>query len=366
MELFTGCKRILSIPPSLRMAWYPSNSTANWYGLDIGGANLKIADGRGRARSKSFELWKHPELLADALSQLIQEFPSVPPDGFAITMTGELADCYVDKAHGVESIVGSMRKVAGSLPVRIAALDRRWLSCEQATHSPELVAAANWNVAARLVALNHPTGRGLWIDVGSTTIDAIPVAEGKVIAQGSTDTERLVAGELVYSGVRRTPVCALVNELPYRSTHCPVMAEWFATTGDVWLLADQLPEDHEAFATADHREFSRDASRARLARCIGADATNFDLRDAQLAASYVGKHQVNRAAEAIGKQPLDWIVVGGEGDFLAKRIAQQCFPSATLQAITGLMNAEAAESFPAHACAVLAAAELGSPTEIGR
>ena len=38
---------------------------------------------------------------------------------------------------------------------------------------------------------------------------------GKVAARGRSDTERLQTGELVYAGVRRTPLCALATELPF-------------------------------------------------------------------------------------------------------------------------------------------------------
>ena len=48
-------------------------------------------------------------------------------------------------------------------------------------------------------------------DIGTTTTDLIPLASGLVMARGKSDTERLQTGELVYAGVRRTPVCALAT-----------------------------------------------------------------------------------------------------------------------------------------------------------
>ena len=38
-----------------------------WLALDIGGANLKAADGEGFAVSQPFPLWENPEQLVDAL-----------------------------------------------------------------------------------------------------------------------------------------------------------------------------------------------------------------------------------------------------------------------------------------------------------
>lgn len=49
------------------MGWEaPSHGkfSMNWLALDIGGANLKVADGHGFAESYSFALWKDPNGLS--------------------------------------------------------------------------------------------------------------------------------------------------------------------------------------------------------------------------------------------------------------------------------------------------------------
>ena len=45
--------------------------------LDIGGANLKAADGRGFALSRPFALWRHPERLTGELADVIDASPPV-------------------------------------------------------------------------------------------------------------------------------------------------------------------------------------------------------------------------------------------------------------------------------------------------
>ena len=67
-----------------------------WLALDIGGANLKVADGRGHAESFPFELWRQPSHLAQELRTLIARSPAC--DHIAATMTGELADCFESKS----------------------------------------------------------------------------------------------------------------------------------------------------------------------------------------------------------------------------------------------------------------------------
>ncbi len=47
--------------------------------------------------------------------------------------------------------------------------------------------------------------------------------------------------ELVYSGVRRTPLCAVAPAVPFRGGWCPLAAELFATTLDVRLLCGAIP-----------------------------------------------------------------------------------------------------------------------------
>ncbi|HSG72948.1 MAG TPA: hypothetical protein VLA12_21220, partial [Planctomycetaceae bacterium] len=74
-------------------------------GLDIGGANLKLAHSDGICLTRPFPLWKQPDLLPDALGQLLQELP--PADTLAVTMTGELADCFTTKREGVRHILNS-------------------------------------------------------------------------------------------------------------------------------------------------------------------------------------------------------------------------------------------------------------------
>ena len=54
----------------------------------------------------------------------------------------------------------------------------------------------------------------LFVDMGSTTTDIIPIVGGKVAARGATDAERLQAGELVYTGATRTFLMAVAQQRP--------------------------------------------------------------------------------------------------------------------------------------------------------
>ena len=82
----------------------------NWLALDIGGANLKLADGLGFAASHRFALWKDRARLARELRIAIAASPV--SDHLAVTMTGELADCFTDKPEGVEYILRAVHEAA--------------------------------------------------------------------------------------------------------------------------------------------------------------------------------------------------------------------------------------------------------------
>ena len=75
----------------------------NWIGLDIGGANLKAANGAGWARSIAFPLWREPDRLSAALLALIRTAPT--SGSVAATMTAELCDCFRTKLEGVAHIL---------------------------------------------------------------------------------------------------------------------------------------------------------------------------------------------------------------------------------------------------------------------
>src|SRR6266542_6894906 len=67
---------------------------------------------------------------------------------------------------------------------------------------PLEVAASNW-LATALLVVRHASD-AILVDVGSTTADVIPLRAGRVDAVGRTDPERLLEGELVYTGAIRT------------------------------------------------------------------------------------------------------------------------------------------------------------------
>src|SRR5439155_11434180 len=189
-----------------------------WLALDIGGANVKAADGQGYAQAYSFAMWRDSSRLAQQIRTAISEAP--PCDHLAVTMTGELADCFETKESGVRFILQALADGSDNRHARVYLVDGRLVSPQVALTLPQLAAASNWHALARFAGRLAPQGAALLIDVGSTTCDIVPLLDGKPVAKGATDTQRLLAGELVYTGIERSPLCAVVSAAAYRGQSC--------------------------------------------------------------------------------------------------------------------------------------------------
>ncbi len=333
----------------------------NWLALDIGGANLKMADGRGFAISYPFALWRDSDQLARELRTLLTEGPQA--DHLAVTMTGELADCFESKEAGVQFIVESLQLAADGRHARVYLNDGKLVSPQVAMQRPLDAAASNWHALGTYAARFIPNGAGLIVDIGSTTVDLLPVADGKLCNAATDDTSRLIAGELVYTGVERTPICALIRTAPYRGSRCMVAAEHFATTLDAYVLCNDIRESTINNQTADGRAATKAAARLRVSRLLGAPA-DFNHRDAVGVALEAIDHQVDLVVEATKRvisrlpSPLLKVVVSGHGDFLAERVLQKAAISCEAVSLASLVGRLPARCGPAHALAVLASEAL--------
>src|SRR5262249_3412029 len=93
--------------PRLRFRLGKSRQTMpSVFGLDIGGANLRAAHGSGAAGTQPFALWRDPAGLAPSLRRRTETLPA--GDIWAVTMTGELCDCFETKRQGVAFILDAV------------------------------------------------------------------------------------------------------------------------------------------------------------------------------------------------------------------------------------------------------------------
>ena len=352
-------------------------------GLDIGGANIKATDEAGRAVSRPFAIWKSPERLADELASILHSFPQT--ERVAVTMTAELADCFATKSEGVRFILDAV--VAGTRPSSVAVWTTagRFVSVEEAASQPMQVAAANWHALATwcgremlgvvdvsraskaplTLTLSPEDGGGgtreesqkrianlaldsrlstlgsaLLIDIGTTTTDIIPLVDGRLVAKGLTDAGRLQTGELSYSGVKRTPLCAIAHAVPWRDGYCPLAAELFATSLDVYLLLGDIASNETDLETANGKPATVAAAHDRLARMLCCDRDEVSFEEAVQIARFLADVQLQRLAgslERVASQvpgPCQAVVVSGSGACLARRLVAENRRTATANVIS--------------------------------
>lgn len=288
---------------------------------------------------------------------MIANAPDLPR--LAITMTAELADCFEGKAAGVAAVLDAVEAAAGGRPVRVYRNDGRLVAAPVIRTKPLTAAATNWHALARFAARYRADGLGMLVDVGSSTCDVIPLTDPDDFPLAHTDAERLALGELVYLGVERTPVCALISELPYKGGWCSIARELFATTLDVALLLKQIPEDPANTDTADGRPATKAAARRRMSRMICANDDEFNHRDAVRMAQAVYDAQAALLAAAMSQVAKrvgvpGRIVFSGHGEQLARAALERCGWQAETLSLGLQLGAAVSRCAPAHALAVLA------------
>jgi probable H4MPT-linked C1 transfer pathway protein len=334
---------------------------AGFLGWDIGGANIKAAwlpyergaAGLSRAASRPFEIWRTADRLQAILQETAAEVALEPPQAMALTMTAELADVFNTKREGVLFVLRSVTAAFPNCPCYVLSLSGEFVPLEKAQQSPLDFAASNWVATARYLAKQFP--HCLMVDVGSTTTDIIPILAGKASSQGKTDLERLVAGELVYTGLLRTHLAAIVQAVPVGGQFCPVSSEYFAISGDVHLILGHITPPEYDCPTPDGRPASLDAARARLARLVCADADMLAQDRIDRMAAYIYQQQLAQIGRAInqvlsrlpGNQDIP-VVTLGAGAFIAAEAAQRLgLPVTNLAETWGRREAQVAPSLAA-------------------
>jgi (4-(4-[2-(gamma-L-glutamylamino)ethyl]phenoxymethyl)furan-2-yl)methanamine synthase len=339
--------------------------------LDIGGANIKAAHNRGQALAMPFEVWKRPDELGRAIATAVAALPH--SNRAVVTMTAELCDCYPTKAIGVGAVLDAAVEGLEGRSIIVWGTDAEFHTVAEIRQDPRLAAAANWLALATLAARIVPSSRGILIDIGTTTADLIPLDSGQVCARGRSDLERLQTGELVYAGVRRTPICALATELPVRGISTGLAAELFASTLDVYLILGDIEPEPDNLSTADGRPATAAAARDRLARMVGADRDGFSALDAIEFAQAADLCLTERLCQAAHRACTATIgapvaaVVSGSGSFLARRLAYRLIgaggPVISLEEAWGPVASSAGCAF---ALVTLAAERLGDDPTVYR
>jgi probable H4MPT-linked C1 transfer pathway protein len=278
-------------------------------GLDIGGANTKYVllsytNKKAEllmAESEYFPFWKDHQKLALFLTNLKEKIESKfgLVNQVSFVTTAELADCYQTKKEGIKDICSAVDEVFSDKNPVIMDVNGNFINMADASKKWLEVAATNWFASASLIGLHYPNA--IVIDIGSTTTDFIPVNEGKVVAKGKNDLERLTSKELVYTGLLRTNVATVVQNLKVRSENVSISSEFFATTGDVYFILDDLEASEFTVETADGKPITKRNSLARIARVVCADLNQLSKNELLDIAKQIKLKQIQILSSSLEK-----------------------------------------------------------------
>ena len=302
-------------------------------GWDIGGVNTKAARvdiDAGRpslagTASAALEMERNSAALVATLCRLAAGLGGGSAV-HAVTMTAELSQAFRTKREGVGYVLAAVASAFPGDPVSVYGVEGRFLDPAEARERPLEVGGANWAATARFVGQQMPDC--LLVDIGTTSTDIIPLVDAEPKTVGRTDPERLLSGELVYTGALRTPVEAIARVVPLRGGLCPLAAERFALIGDVYLWLGALEAGDYTVATPDGRPATREFAGERLARAVCADAEMLDEEAVATIARALAEAQVLMVAHAMrrvrARHPMiATVVVTGLGDFIGAEAARR-------------------------------------------
>ena len=307
------------------------SKVGNILGLDIGGANIKLSTSDGQyVRTIVFSMWSQYSELANTISKLLGEYQNShgTPQALAITMTGELADCFQSKCDGVVHISNAVLEAAQGIDeIWFYKTGGDWCTARDAESQWPTLAASNWHAMAQYCGQAIPKGTHIVVDIGTTTTDIIPLSNGKVATEATDDISRLQQGQLVYCGVERTSLSSLVSDLLIDGIVTPVARELFATTLDTFLLTGEIPERPSDRNTADGHSVSKEAAHRRIARLICQCPELLSESQTQQMAQQTRNAVVQLLSSALRQVtaemtlPVDSIIAVGQGTFLLSDIA---------------------------------------------
>ncbi len=280
-------------------------------GLDIGGANLKVAS-INNGKIIYFPMWKKWKELNKQLFEIKKEYK---PKSVGVVITAELADSFDNKVNGIRYISSVVNDVFDDC--NIFYLDVNG-NIKSKIDDPKLFAASNWVASTKFLLRYYENF--LFADMGSTTTDLIPVTN-KIEAE-KTDYERLRRKELIYFGILRTPIFYVLPE--FDST--PLASEYFSITGDIFTLTGDISVKDYNCETPDGRDKGKEDCMRRIARTLCCDVDEIGKDNIFKLAKLVKEEMIKKTSKAIetlaAKYKLNKVIGCGIGEFILKKASK--------------------------------------------
>jgi len=253
-------------------------------------------------------MWSNNEDLGDTLLNLIQKTDDAGEgidsiDGIGISMTAELVDAYETKKDGVLDIANKSKEIfdnntSKDIPLLFIGTNNL-LSHDELKKNPSQIAAANWIATAQVAS--KIAKDCIFIDIGSTTCDIIPVKNGVECAKGRSDFERLATGELVYTGILRTNLTSFIDEIHFDGEDFNLSSELFAITADVYNVLDKITPENYVCHTCDGAGKTKEESARRISRVLCADLDILSFDDIVGISKQIHKKQDEKIVKSLEK-----------------------------------------------------------------
>ena len=266
-------------------------------GIDIGGAHIKIV---GLDKQKKiilvkyikFYFWKNKAKLFkffDFINSI-----STPHTKIGITLTAELCDIFETRIDGFKKIYNECKRLKNKFFFYTSSKEVFTVKS-----NTKKIISMNWHATGKFISKN--LSNAVIVDFGSTTTDIICI-KNKIIKNLSFDDfSRLKNNELIYTGLTRTPIFGIMNELSLNGINYPVIPEFFSSMSDVYRINKSLDKILDIDDTADNTEKNLNQSFIRVARNFGFD---FDKSNKELLKKISRKLincQMNKIAVSLDK-----------------------------------------------------------------
>ena len=271
-------------------------------GLDIGGANtdctiIEIKNNEVTSMKNNreyFPMWKNNNQLQQCLQKLTKDDSDI--EIVCVSMTAELSDGYSSKKEGVLDISNKVMEVFREKEVYFVTFDGL-KNFKELQRNPLSAAAANWMGTSELI--KYMEKDCIFMDIGSTTTDIIPIKNHKECASGHTDLERLSTGELIYTGMLRTNLTSIVHSVPIYNKNTRVSSELFSITADVHRILGNIGEEEYTCPTPDGNKKDIRSCKRRLARLVCADLDSLEDEEIIKLAKYIENRQIDQIYDGL-------------------------------------------------------------------
>ena len=246
------------------------NKRILYLGIDIGGAHIKIV-GLDQFQNiclikyRKCYLWKNPKKLKQEVT-FINSLSNNKNILCGVTMTAELCDIFPDRLTGAKTIINECKKI--KFKTFFYSNSKKIFEKFQSINLANLI-SMNWHSIGRY--LSKFVNNAIVIDFGSTTTDFICIKNGKIINKAFNDFDRLLNGEIIYTGLIRTPIFAIKKSIKYKSKRFTIIPEYFSNTSDIYRINKKIKKEFDIDDETDLSNKSVIGSYKRIARSFGMD-----------------------------------------------------------------------------------------------